>query len=367
MDSRQRRQIILARQRLTAPADPETVCRDLNGLQAQFFSYTRHGMATRCRSSLGPDWSRGLVKSWTVRGTMHLFREADLPLFLHRDRGHFLRDVDRFADDQFADEARKRYFAQVILEGIDSGDGAREDLRLLCRRAGMTDREEEGLFNGWGGLLRAMAEAGMICYQPREEKVFRRCPPFTPMDREAAELELARRYFAHFGPATVRDAAYYFHTSQKQVRARIAAALKLFSVDPSHIIDVHRVAFLGLPAFLLHGIGSQRRLDLIFHILIGYCLDGFFHSNTLILSQGYTLLHIDVLHQIRCGHFRALTGSIPLRLRILLCLRIGADLFRLGSIRVRIGSILTASGTSGADAQHHHRHQQLFFHNLLAF
>ena len=107
----------------------------------------------------------------------------------------------------------------MILEGIDSGDGAREDLRLLCRRAGMTDREEEGLFNGWGGLLRAMAEAGMICYQPREEKVFRRCPPFTPMDREAAELELARRYFAHFGPATVRDAAYYFHTSQKQVRA----------------------------------------------------------------------------------------------------------------------------------------------------
>ena len=38
MDSRQRRQIILARQRLTAPADPEAVCRDLNGLQAQFFS-----------------------------------------------------------------------------------------------------------------------------------------------------------------------------------------------------------------------------------------------------------------------------------------------------------------------------------------
>ena len=218
MDSRQRRQIILARQRLTAPADPEAVCRDLNGLQAQFFSYTRHGMATRCRSSLGPDWSRGLVKSWTVRGTMHLLRETDLPLFLHRDRGHFLRDVDRFADDQFADEARKRYFAQVILEGIDSGDGAREDLRLLCRRAGMTDREEEGLFNGWGGLLRAMAEAGMICYQPREEKVFRRCPPFTPMDLEAAELELALRYFAHFGPATVRDAAYYFHVSQNQVR-----------------------------------------------------------------------------------------------------------------------------------------------------
>ena len=176
MDSRQRRQIILARQRLTAPADPEAVCRDLNGLQAQFFSYTRHGMATRCRSSLGPDWSRGLVKSWTVRGTMHLFREADLPLFLHRERGHFLRDVDRFTGDQFADEARKRYFAQVILEGIDSGAGA------------------------------------------REEKVFRRCPPFTPMDREAAELELARRYFAHFGPATVRDAAYYFHVSQKQVR-----------------------------------------------------------------------------------------------------------------------------------------------------
>lgn len=39
------------------------------------------------------------------------------------------------------------------------------------------------------------------------------------MEREAAQRELLRRYFTHFGPATVRDAAYFFGWTQTQVKA----------------------------------------------------------------------------------------------------------------------------------------------------
>ena len=274
MDTVQRRQMLLARQHLTDPSDPLAVCRDLNGLQAQFFSYARHAMSTRLGRSLDPDWARGLVKSWTVRGTMHLFREADLPLFLHRGRNHFLRDVDQFLDDQFTNTDRKRYFAQVILEGIDSGNDTREGLRRLCRQAGMTQREEEGLFNGWGGLLRTMAEDGMICYQPREEKSFRRCPPFAPMEREEAELELARRYFTHFGPATVRDAAYYFHVPQKQVRAwldRLPVEADAWEGRDCFFIDDGRRDFPDVPdCLLLAGfdqllLGYEKRESVFLH------------------------------------------------------------------------------------------------------
>lgn len=218
MDIGERRQLLLARQHITEPSDRLSVCRDLNGLQAQFLSYTRHALATRSTESLGEDWGGGLVKSWTVRGTMHVFREEDLPLFLHRDRSHFLREVDRFTDDPFATLERKRLFAAHILDCIGQGSATREDLREACRGHGMTEAEERSFFDSWGGLLRAMSEAGMICYQVREEKSFRRCPDFVPMEAEAARLELARRYFTHFGPATVRDAAYYFGVSQRQVK-----------------------------------------------------------------------------------------------------------------------------------------------------
>ena len=39
------------------------------------------------------------------------------------------------------------------------------------------------------------------------------------MAEEPARLELARRYFTHFGPATVKDAAYFFGTTQTKVKA----------------------------------------------------------------------------------------------------------------------------------------------------
>lgn len=221
MEERERRQILLARQHVTEPSDKLTALRDLNGVQAQFPSYARHGLALRCREPLGADWGDGLVKSWTIRGTMHVFREADLPLFLHRGRTHYLREVDRFVDDEFASRERKEHFAQVILDLVDRGVTGREELRSACFARGMTEGEERSFFNSWGGLLRAMCEEGLLCYAAGADRTFRRCPAFTPMDRDAARLELLRRYFTHFGPATVKDAAYYFGCPQRDVKGML--------------------------------------------------------------------------------------------------------------------------------------------------
>ena len=87
----------LAGQHLLAPADAQTVVKDLCGLQAQFLSHALHGLSIRT-DRLNTD---GLVKNWTNRGTMHLFSIDDLPLFLHEGRTHFLRPVDTFQSDAF--------------------------------------------------------------------------------------------------------------------------------------------------------------------------------------------------------------------------------------------------------------------------
>ena len=213
-----REEIMLRRlsgQHLLAPVDGLQAAGDLCGFQAQVVSNALH--ALRLRS--GSTDSTGLVKSWTLRGTMHIFPERELPLFLHRGRNHFLRPCDTMEADEKIGKERKAYFAALVLDSVAEGAGEREQLRQRCRDAGMTETEEESLFNPWGGMLRALCEEGRLCYKVQEKKEFMLCPPFEAMEEKAARLALARRYFRNFGPATIKDGAYFFGTTQAQVKA----------------------------------------------------------------------------------------------------------------------------------------------------
>ena len=83
----------------------------------------------------------------------------------------------------------------------------------------MAESESQSLFDPWGGTIRALCEAGRICHKVQEKKAYQLCPSFEPMAEEPARLELARRYFTHFGPATIKDAAYFFGTTQTKVKS----------------------------------------------------------------------------------------------------------------------------------------------------
>lgn len=69
----------LSGQHLLQKQDTQTVVKDLCGVQSQFLSHALHALSLRC-DTVSTD---GLLKSWTNRGTMHLFSAEDLPLFLH--------------------------------------------------------------------------------------------------------------------------------------------------------------------------------------------------------------------------------------------------------------------------------------------
>ena len=204
----------LAGQHLFAPADTQTVVKDLCGVQAQFLSHALHGLSIRCNEVT----TDGLVKGWTNRGTMHLFSADDLPLFLHEGRMHFLRPVDTLESDAYITADRKAYFASLIVDAIAQGIDEREALKAVCEKAGVTESESQSLFDPWGGTIRALCEMGRICHKVQEKKAYQLCPAFEPMAEEPARIELARRYFTHFGPATVKDAAYFFGTTQTKVK-----------------------------------------------------------------------------------------------------------------------------------------------------
>lgn len=205
----------LAGQHLLTPTDTQTVVKDLCGVQAQFLSHALHSLSIRCAEVS----TEGLVKSWTNRGTMHLFSVDDLPLFLHEGRTHFLRPVDTLESDSYISADRKSYFADLIVDAVSQGIDEWEALKIVCEQAGMTDSESQSLFDPWGGTIRALCETGRICHKVQEKKAYQLCPAFEPLAEEPARIELARRYFTHFGPATVKDAAYFFGTTQTKVKS----------------------------------------------------------------------------------------------------------------------------------------------------
>ena len=209
----------LAGQHLLQSADTQTVVKDLCGVQAQFLNHALHGLSIRCADVD----TAGLVKSWTNRGTVHLFSAEDLTLFLYQGRNVKLRPVDTMQSDAYLSSDRKTYFAEVILHAVASGIDEREVLKTVCEAHGMSESEAESIFNPWGGLLKALCEEGKLCHKVQEKKAFQLCPAFEPMEQEAAQRELLRRYFTHFGPATVRDAAYFFGWPQSRIKFLLKA------------------------------------------------------------------------------------------------------------------------------------------------
>ena len=205
---------------------------DLCGLQAQFLRNAVHALRIRAET-LSLD---GLIKTWTLRGTVHLVPESDLPLYIRCCGG--AEDICHSAWYQWTAQRghanppeKEIRYAHMAAEAIAKGIDEREALRLHLRGRGMTEAEEARLFNGWGGLIAEMAGIGMLAFRvdmadeirPVEAKRYRLLTPFTPMEESAARLELLRRYFTHYGPATLRDAAYFFHWTQAEIKALLPA------------------------------------------------------------------------------------------------------------------------------------------------
>lgn len=216
----------LTNQHLIHKTDKLTVVRDLCGVQAQFMANALHSLRIRCNNFDEKTVSDGLVKNWTIRGTVHVFAENDLPLFKHCSNGNDYRS-ENFSGYIRSDGSkrpwtltpeRQLYFSRLILKDIENGVKTRDDLKLLCRENGMTAIEEDAMFDGWGGGIRDLCERGFMNYAVQEKKAYIPAPLFTPIPEEKANLEIARRYFTHIAPATIHDAMYFFHATAAQVK-----------------------------------------------------------------------------------------------------------------------------------------------------
>ncbi len=177
---------------------------------------------------------RTLVKTWAMRGTLHLLPSSELPLW------HAGLCADRFLKPALW----KKYFGITIeeLDQVTEAIGAALDGRLLTREALAQEVERitgsaaigsKVAESSWGTLLRPAAFTGRLCFGPSvgHRVQFTRPDSWlaavghtsTPVDPQAAPPAITRRYLSAYGPATYRDLARWWNCGTGMARQWIAS------------------------------------------------------------------------------------------------------------------------------------------------
>lgn len=121
-------------------------------------------------------------------------------------------------------------YKSASYSAVGTAPRTRDELKELCRGAGMTESEEGSMFDQWGGGIRELCERGFMNYTVEETKRYAASSEFTPIPEDEAKLLLAERYFTNIAPATIHDAKYFFHTTEKEVKEWLSK-LPVISVE----------------------------------------------------------------------------------------------------------------------------------------
>jgi hypothetical protein len=187
------------------------VARRIGGLHAQVMSSADLSLWTRVRAHRREDlpralWEkRTLVKTWLMRGTLHLVPADDLAVYCAAldSRGQYQGAWLRYFDVTARDMER---LIDVIAESLDEPRTRRELGAAVKARLGA--RMAKNLESGWGSFLKPAARRGVLCFGPSQGQTVTFVRPdawlglWRAVEREDARAELLRRFLAAYGPAS---------------------------------------------------------------------------------------------------------------------------------------------------------------------
>ena len=232
-------------------SNPVEVATTLIGVQAQVTSSAALAIALRSKPARGKAAAtdattkalreRRLVRSWAMRGTLHLFAADDVPTVAaalggkdHWRRPAWLRwfgvtepEMDRLIDaiGDVLDDGRPRSRAELADE-IGSRFGAKTGKLLL---------------GSWGSALKVASDRHYLVQSAEEDagvrfvKASRWLGTWRDEEERAALASLVVRYLAAYGPATLKEILRWWGASvvavMKPIVAELGDALTEVEVD----------------------------------------------------------------------------------------------------------------------------------------
>ena len=228
---------------------------DLCGLHAQVLSSAELSLWARVdglrRSDLSNDlWrDRTLVKMWAMRGTLHLFRSDEHPLW-------------RSALSSFAHVPQRsweRYFGvtsgeierllDTIASALDGQQLTRQELAVAVAERHPAPAIREALLHSWGGILKPASYRGVLCFAPGDGQRVRFTNPRSwlrldggrPTPDEATR-EVIRRFLATYGPTSREELARWWGAFSASRAEQLVRSLG----DEVAPVDVERIPMWAL-------------------------------------------------------------------------------------------------------------------------
>jgi Winged helix DNA-binding domain len=241
--------------------DALQVVSDICGLHAQVMSSAQLTLNARVEDP--PDvetllWDdASLVKTWAMRGTLHLLRTDELPLYVGAQGGLKPRYEQKVWQRHFETSLEEmEALLEAVPKALADGPLNREELAAQV---------DPRLGRGYGDLLKPIAFRGDLVFAP--DTRFGLPKPFERIDPEEATKELARRYLTRYGPATREDLQKWFGAPSPAAPGRWIKALDVVETEFGFLLAEDETACASadptgvvrlLPAFDQYVVAAPR-------------------------------------------------------------------------------------------------------------
>lgn len=252
------------------PGGPAGVVSAMGAMQAQDYSAALWAIGLRSPGATEHDVEqavaeRKIVRTWPMRGTLHFVAAADvrwmLRLLTPRVIAGTARRTRELELDASAFARCRKVFVRVLRGGA-----------VVTREAMMEQLENVGISTEGGRgyhILLRLSQEGLICFGPRQGKThtFVLLDEWVlqsrTLDRDEALAELARRYFASHGLATLQDFVWWSGLTVTDANEGIARA-RLASLTASG------VDYWGSEGISVADAGPGHLLPAFDEYLLGY-------------------------------------------------------------------------------------------------
>ncbi len=223
----------LLAQQISAPrhANAADVVGELGAVQAQDWPGAQWAVALRTTGGTAQALDRAIasatvVRTWPMRGTLHLVAAADVRWMLQLLSPRPLANMrGRLRQLQLSDADLQRGREAVCAALAGGGRLTRPELYSVLSAAGVDPVGQRGIHVlGW------LAHHAVICHGPAAGKqptfvlLDEWVAPEPPVERAEALTRLALRYFTGHGPATAHDLAWWSGLAMADARAAVSQA-----------------------------------------------------------------------------------------------------------------------------------------------
>jgi hypothetical protein len=270
------------------------------GLQAQVMSAAELALWARVEGLAPHDvqaalWQeRTLVKTWAMRGTLHLLAARDFPLYVAARSLHEPPRWLNYFTYYGLTPAQYEAFLAAVPQILGGEPMTREQLATaLARQTGTPKLRNVLLGSGWGTPFKPSAWRGDLCFGPNHGRNVTFVRPrqwlgtWQTVEPHLALQEMARRYLRAYGPATPEDFALWWGGGYG-----IAPARKLLQSleDELEAVEVEGWRAVALRTTLepmqgLEATGTVRLLPLFDAYVVG--LDCYRRDLEPLLPQAY--------------------------------------------------------------------------------